>query len=126
MTAVALPQADRETHHSRRLGGEPRHMSEAFAWDERVKNWLLAILRFAVTLEQADRNTVLAIAREMDRCGSPAGSFGFFDKTSTELCNAITDNDDPQRAAILRRHFRRIDDHRLRRTFEAATGLHTL
>ena len=89
----------------------------------KVKEWLLAVLRFALTLEPADRTTVLAIAEEMDRFGSPAALFSFFVKTSIELCDAIADTNDPRRVTTLRRHLRRIDDHRLRRTFEAAIGL---
>ena len=33
---------------------------------KKVRDWLLAILRFAVTLEQTDRTSVLAMAEEMD------------------------------------------------------------
>jgi len=89
----------------------------------KVREWLLAVLRFALTLEPVDRTTVLAIAEEMDRFGSPAASFSFFIKTSIELCDAIANTNDPQRVTTLRRHLRRIGDHCLRRTFEAAIGL---
>jgi len=44
-------------------------MSDLTARDEWVRNWLLAILRFAVTLQQADRAGVLAMAKDMDRRG---------------------------------------------------------
>ena len=41
-----------------------------------VRDWQLAILRFAVTLDDADRSAVLAIAREIDDLAPPhAGSF---------------------------------------------------
>ena len=88
----------------------------------KVRDWLLATLRFAVTLEQTDRATVLAIAKNMDQSGSRLAStaFAFFIRTSTELCNAIADKDDPKRVATLRSHLERIDDHRLQRAFEAA------
>ena len=88
----------------------------------KVRDWLLATLRFALTLEQTDRATVLAIAKNMDRSGSRLAStaFAFFIRTSTELCNAIADKDDPKRVATLRSHLERIDDHRLQRAFEAA------
>ena len=96
------------------------------AWRTRkVREWLLAVLRFAVTLEPADRTTVLAIAEEIDRSGLPTVSFAFFVRTTTELCHAIADIDDPQRIAILHRHLKRIDDPRLQRAFGAAIGLHT-
>ena len=126
MTAAELSWADRATHLSRRPGRVPPQMSDLIAREERrtkkVRDWLLAILRFAVTLEQADRTTVLAIADEMDRSGFRVDNtaFAFFAKTSTELCNAIADRNDPRRVATLSRHLRRIDDHRLHRALEAA------
>jgi hypothetical protein len=86
----------------------------------KVRDWLLAVLRYALTLEQADRDAVLATARALDHCGGVAVSFSFFAKTSVELCDAIADNNDPNRSAILKRHLARIEDHRLRRAFEAA------
>ena len=40
----------------------------ALLWrTKKVGDCLLAILRFAVTLEQTDRTSVLAMAEEMDR-----------------------------------------------------------
>ena len=91
-----------------------------------VRHWLLAILRFAVTLEQADRAAALAVAEEMDRAGwrsDAQPSFNFFGKTSTELCSAIADKEDPKTVAVLRLHLKRIDDRRLRRALEAAIEL---
>ena len=92
---------------------------------KKVKDWLLAILRFAVTMEQADQSTVLAIADEMDRSGFHVNktAFTFFGRTSSALCRAIADQDDPQRVAILRRHIGRIEDYRLRRALAAAIDL---
>ena len=89
---------------------------------QKVREWLLAILRFAVTRDQADLTIVQAIAIEMDRLGSPldATKFAFFAKSSDEFCHAIVNKDDPTRVARLRRHFARIDDPRLRRALEAA------
>ena len=95
-------------------------MSDVIAREKRVRNWLLAILRFAVTAEQNDRAIVLAIAKEMDRSELHATAFAFFVRTSTELCNAIADRNDPRRVATLTRHLSRIDDHRLRRVLQAA------
>src|SRR6266404_4587175 len=51
-----------------------------------------ATLRFAVTLDNADRLAVMAIAGEIDRLGPPHDSkpdFSLFRRTSTELCAAI-------------------------------------
>jgi hypothetical protein len=124
MATAELSWADRATHLSRRPGRVPPQMIDLIAREERrtkkVNDWLLATLRFAVTLEQTDRAIVLAIAKDMDRSGLHATAFAFFVRTSTELCNAIADRNDPRRVATLSRHLRRIDDHRLRRALEAA------
>src|SRR5258708_9950368 len=57
-----------------------------------LRAWQLAILRFAVTLDNADRLAVMAIAGEIDRLGPPHDSkpdFSFFRRTSAELCAGI-------------------------------------
>lgn len=89
----------------------------------RIKNWLLAILRFAVTREDVDRICVLDAARELDRQGPDDGnpSFSFFVRTSAEICTAIVSDDDAARQAVLIRHFNAIDDQRLRDALKAAT-----
>jgi len=89
---------------------------------QKVREWLLAILRFAVTLDQADLAAVQAIAIEMDRLGShpDAAGFAFFARSSAEFCHAITNKADPNSAAVLHRQLARIDDPRLRRALEAA------
>jgi hypothetical protein len=124
---VELSRADHATHLLRCLGRDPVHMSDVIAWEEwrakKVRDWLLAILRFAVTLHDADRSAVLVIAEEIDKLGSRAedqSAFKFFRRTSTELCSAILDKQNSMRSAILRLHLKRIDDCRLRRAFEAA------
>ena len=90
-----------------------------------IREWLLAILRFAITLEPADRAKVLVIAREMDQLGqdSAATAFAFFTRTSFEFCNAIADKGNPSRGVILRRQLLRIGDTRLRSAIEAAIDL---
>jgi hypothetical protein len=59
------------------------------AWQTRtLRCWHLAILRFALTLDNADRLGVLAIASEIDRLHGPHDEridFDFFRRTSTEL-----------------------------------------
>jgi hypothetical protein len=89
---------------------------------KKVRDWLLAILRFAVTLEVSDRAAVMMIAEHLDDTGSrlERTGFCFFSKTSTEFCGAIVDRNNPQAASRLERHLRRIDDPRLRRALEAA------
>lgn len=89
----------------------------------KLRDWLLALLRYAVTLHDADKSAVLAIAEEIDKLGSRAedrSAFKFFRSTSTELCSAILDKQNPKTSAVLRLHLNRIDDSRLRRAFEAA------
>jgi hypothetical protein len=95
-------------------------------WQARkLQDWLLAIVRFAITLDTADRQTVLAIAQEMDGLGSLPGrsSFSYFVRTGTDLCRAIADRDDPGRITIIRRHLAAIGDRRLRQTAAAAFDL---
>jgi hypothetical protein len=84
--------------------------------------WHLALLRFSLTLENADRLKVLAIANEIDRLGrqhKDETDFGFFWKTSSELCEAILKRDEIA-DTILRQYLARIDDVRLKRAFAAA------
>jgi uncharacterized protein (DUF736 family) len=87
-----------------------------------LRAWQLAMLRFAVTLDNADRLAVLMIAREIDRIDPRCGSnpdFRFFRRTSAELCAAIM-RPTEQSATVLRQYLARIDDPRLRRIFAAA------
>lgn len=87
-----------------------------------LRAWQLAILRFAVTLDNSDRLAVMAIASEIDRLdpqqqGKP--DFNFFRRTSAALCAAILQTGESA-AALLRDYIAQIDDDRLKRAFEAA------
>ena len=87
-----------------------------------LRAWQLAILRFAVTLDNADRLAVMAIASEIDRLGPDQDGkpdFGFFRRTSAELCAAILQPNEPT-SIVLRQYLARIDDDRLKRAFSAA------
>ncbi|THD71460.1 MAG: hypothetical protein E7813_05460 [Bradyrhizobium sp.] len=87
-----------------------------------LRAWQLAILRFALTLDNADRLAVMAIASEIDRLGPQNEAkldFDFFQRTSAGLCAAILQPDELN-AAILRQYLARIDDERLKRSFAAA------
>jgi hypothetical protein len=87
-----------------------------------VRDWELAILRFALTLDDADRLAVLTIAREIDDLAPPhAGKpdFGFFRRTSATLCATLLQPDEPG-CTNLRQFLARIDDDRLKRAFAAA------
>ncbi len=91
----------------------------------KIRDWLLAILRFSVTLEAGDRAAVMAIADEMDRLGFVAKKpeFSFFLRTTTDVCNALADREQAGRKQILRQHLARVDDQRLRRAFLALSDL---
>ena len=87
-----------------------------------LRAWQLAMLRFAVTLDNADRLAVMAIASEIDRLGPQHDGkpdFGFFRRTSAELCAAIV-RPNELTSTILRQYLARIDDDRLKRAFAAA------
>jgi hypothetical protein len=81
----------------------------------------LAILRFAVTLDDADRLAVTAIASEIDRLGPQHDSkpdFSFFRRSSAELCAAILTPTELS-PTVLRHYLARIDDDRLKHVFAA-------
>ena len=87
-----------------------------------LRAWQIAILRFAVTLENADRLTVMAIASEIDKLGPQHDSkpdFSFFRKTSAELCAAIL-RPNELTPTVLRQYLARIDNDRLKRIFAEA------
>jgi hypothetical protein len=94
----------------------------AAAWHAKtLRAWQLAILRFAVTLDDADRSAVIAIASEIDRLGPQLdmkSDFSFFRKTSAELCSAIL-RPNELTPALLRQYLARIDDDRLKLIFAA-------
>lgn len=95
----------------------------AVAWHAKtLRAWQLAILRFAVTLDDADRSAVMSIASEIDRLGPRHGGrsdFSFFRKTSAELCSAIL-RPSESTSALLRQYLARIEDDRLKQIFAAA------
>ena len=91
----------------------------------RIREWLLLLLRFAVTRDRSDRVAALALADELDSVGvwwRPAAP-SFFRHTSDEVCAAIATAGWAASATVLHRHITRIDDPRLRKAFAAAVGL---
>ena len=100
--------------------------SDAQDWGARqVSEWLLLLLRFAVTSDARDQSAALALADEIDARGlqwRPSAPT-FFRRTTTEVCNAITTVDDPNSAPILKRHLARIDNPVLKRAFRAAVNI---
>jgi hypothetical protein len=93
--------------------------------DRKVREWLLLLLRLAVTREATDQVTALAMADQLDSLGIgwKRAKPSFFVKTSIEVSNAILAVRDGDNNTVLRRHLARIDDPRLRRAFRAAVGL---
>src|ERR1700687_1526848 len=91
-------------------------------WHARtLRAWQLAILRFAVRLDNADRLAIMAIANEIDRLGAQHDGkpdFSFFRRTSAELCAAILRPNELS-PTFLRQYLARIDDDRLKRVFAA-------
>ena len=87
-----------------------------------LRAWHLAILRYAVTLDNADRLAVLRIAREIDGLyprQEGNTEFEFFRRTSAEVCAAILQPTE-RAPTILQQHLARLDDDRLKRAFAAA------
>ena len=107
----------------------PPNMLHGHARDEwlakSIRDWQLSLLRFAVTLDMTDRQAILRKAEEMDRLSyRPAKSrFGFFLRTSVELCHAIGEPEHPDRSAVLERYFKMMDEGRLKRAMAAAIDL---
>ncbi|HEY7662604.1 MAG TPA: hypothetical protein VH934_05730 [Xanthobacteraceae bacterium] len=106
--------------------GAPERPTGSQDWRAgRIREWLLLLLRFAITRDAKDEAATLALADEIDALGlqwRPSAP-SFFRRTSAEVCRAIAAADDPRRAAVLKKHIARIDDSRLRRAFQAAVGL---
>ena len=87
-----------------------------------LRAWHLAVLRYAVTLDNADRLAVLRIAREIDRLyprQEDSTEFEFFRRTSAELCAAILQPNE-RSPTVLQQHLARLGDDRLKRAFAAA------
>lgn len=85
-----------------------------------LRAWQLAVLRFAVTLEDDDRIHALAVAGEVDRLGGAADdAFHFFRRTTAELCAAISGHG-ADRDGVIQRFLAQIDNVRLKRAVEAA------
>lgn len=86
--------------------------------------WQLAVLRYTVTLNDADRLNVLALAAEVDRLDGrlDESSLHFFRRTSVDLCAALlTRCGDAD--AVIRRFHAELDEPRLKAAFAAAAGI---
>ncbi len=91
-----------------------------------LRAWQLALLRFAITLDETDRIACLAAAAELDKSGSrelKKPEFGFFHRTSHQLCGAILDPRLRTSVPVLREYIARIGDDRVQRAFAAVVKL---
>ena len=98
------------------------HTIEWYAGTLRV--WHLAILRYAVTRDNADRLAVFRVALAIDSLEPGRdyrADFDFFRRTSAELCAAIL-QPNAGASVILQQYLARIDDERLKRALDAVTG----
>lgn len=88
-------------------------------WHARtVRAWLLAMLRFATTLDDNDKLMVFAAAAEIDKlnsCRADRSGFKFFHRTSAEVCAAIANPRQAGNVTVLRRHLERIKEERIKR-----------
>src|SRR5262245_62207559 len=82
----------------------------------RIREWLLLLLRFAITCDPKDQAAAFAMADEIDALGHQwrPSAPTFFRRTSSEVCKMIIALEDPRRITILKKHIARIDDPRLR------------
>lgn len=91
--------------------------------DRAIRAWLLALLRYAITLDVEDRLVALAAASEIDQSGSrQSRDFHFFHRTSAQLCEAVA-HPRPDNRHLLQRHLARLSDKRLKRAFAAVLDL---
>ena len=87
-----------------------------------LRAWHLAILRYAVTKDNADRLAVFRIALEIDSLEprqDGRADFDFFRRTSLELCTAIL-QPNAGASAIWQQDLARIEHDRLKRALAAA------
>jgi hypothetical protein len=90
-----------------------------------LRAWHLAILRFAVSLDNVDQLYVIAIANQIDRlgrCHEDRPNFSFFRNTSSEILTAILRPGETAEA-ILRQYLAQVDDVRLKRALVGVFGI---
>lgn len=135
MTSQPLPQSDHVVAPARAPRTEPSPGStqssplNAVAPPDsqalQITDWLMLLLRFAITLDAEDEKAASAKADQLDGLVSGGGPSAptFFRRTTGEICKAIATLDDPTQATVINKHIARIDDPRLRRAFQAAVGI---
>ena len=90
-----------------------------------LQQWLLLILRFAITRDEADCAIIGEQSMALDAIGRTDGSaFCYFSKTSQALCDAIRQSESKAAKTRLKQYALHIDNPRLRQAFLGAVGLH--
>jgi hypothetical protein len=96
------------------LGPQNGSNSDSSAIEEtrRIREWLLGILRFAVTREECDRTALMFLAVEMDRLGASRtkSGFSYFNRTCTKLCDCVAARHDAGKLTELSLHIKKIED----------------
>lgn len=97
----------------------PYAISARDAGDYMVQDWLFLVLRYAMSRDVRDQQTVLDLAAKMDTLGRMRDreAFRFFRGYSERLCTAIAAPDTPGRRQVLMAHARRIEQRPLQRAF---------
>lgn len=83
----------------------------------------MLLLRLAITRDQADRSAAIEMAAELDSLDQSRATFGYFSRTSRDICDAITQSRNESSTTLLRQHASRIENQRLRLAFLSAVGL---
>lgn len=95
--------------------------------EQRVREWQLALLRFAITRDAIDRAAAETAAQPLDSAAlQHAPSFTYFARVTRTVCKAIDDPRDEDAETILRRFVAQIGDRRLRAALCACLELHDL
>ena len=90
-----------------------------------LQQWLLLILKFAITREETDRTEILEQATALDSLnGNQVATFRYFTQTSCELCDAIRHSETEPSKARLKQYASNIDNPRLRQAFLGTVDLH--
>ena len=96
-------------------GTDPPNLGE-----RKLRDWILCLLRFAITQLPDDQAAALALACELDMQDGSDGPT-FFQRTSVDVCRAIIMRDEAAKR-LLRQYISRIEEPRLRNAFAAAVG----
>jgi hypothetical protein len=102
-------------------------MSERPQWsardEQRVREWLFLLLRFAITRDAIDGAAAETAAQPLDAAFQGTPSFSYFTRTTCDICKAIAEPRNEHNALILQKFVTRIEDRRFRDAFCACLEL---